>query len=406
MLTEAAERCNISRLSPNGKYAALCKGLQVSLYEVGDCMTYITKWQVLDEINDIDWSPDSLLILCGQHKRGVVHVFKTDNFAWAGFINNGMCGISNSLFCRDSRQVLTFTSQSTSVIVYNLIEAKKYPISNPKYSKKGFSFSYDGKSVCLVLRESNNDIITVYNTTTWTRDLTISVDYDVSDVYYMPDNTGIVAWSSPIEYKFIVYDLQGYIIKSFILDNSVLGINKVKHTFNGSYFALCGYNHVVTILHHCSWIKVQEFKYYEALNTDTKVMKETSDFRLTKLDQFQIKTLKDCISKPQPTKKSCWSDSGRYFVSVLKSMPSVLWIWDRTSSQISNILILTHSLKTLVWTNDNLIWVCGENLVYKWEVNDVKVYKVGIDSINYIQASPYGIFIQSKSEGVYIKLTN
>ena len=402
---ESPENCGTGKISPKGDLAALSKSLQVRLFALKDSLEYLTKWQVLDEVTKLEWSNDNTLILCAQFKRSIIQIFHSKNFSWTGLINNGICGIGNSLFCKDSRQVLTYTLHATSITIWNLVTENTFFIRFPKFMNKGLSFSSDGRTLSIILRENNNDVIGLYDTATWIKKNTIEPKRSLADIFYLPDNTGIVGWSDSVEYFFIVFDLCGNVISSYSPNFSCLGISEVKFTKSANYMSVCGFDKKIRVFHAVSWVKFQEFCYFSGIcEENALIMKETENFKLSRIENREKVTLEGLLKESQKTLYCAWSDSNSLILTVLKSLSNILWIWENNFLSLKVLIVLKNPLQGYSWNKENLAWVCGSSSVYLWKNNSVQVFSQNISNLVSIQSNDDNFLIQSKSQAIYAKL--
>ena len=407
LFSECAESNGIGKLSPNGENLVLSKGLNVKLYELTERMRFLTKWSVLDEVTKFEWSPDGSLILCGQHKRGVVHIFNIHTFSWSAFLNNGICGISNSLFAPDSRQVLTYSILNTRITIWNLVDSKTSSLSFPKYLKKGLSFSKDGRTAAVLVRETNKDIIRIYNSIKWTVISDIDTDFSVKDILYLPDSSGIAAWSTEVEYIFVVFSLDGEELARYSPSAPAPMLSRVRFTPAGNYVALCGFNKTIQILHFISWVKYHDFNYSESLQSANNFMiRENDNFALISLEKSQLQKLQILIGKSKSTSHCLWSESQHHLLTVLESLPHMLWLWSLSKLQLEAVFVMQNSVKAVLWHGEHLVWTCGESLIYTWDQCEVQVLDQSLPSVCSLQCASKHLLLQTKSQAIYAKLTN
>eukprot|EP00954_Amorphochlora_amoebiformis_P030362 1394550-Amorphochlora_amoeboformis.AAC.1 len=67
--------------------------------------------------NKIEWSKDSLFILCSQNKRGIVQIHSLEYKKWKCKISEGVAGVSGARWCPDSRHILTVQNHQVCISV-------------------------------------------------------------------------------------------------------------------------------------------------------------------------------------------------------------------------------------------------------------------------------------------------
>ena len=156
----------------------------------------------------------------------------------------------------------------------------------------------------ILTRENNNDIISIYECETWTQAIKIPTDFSVKDIFYLSDNSGILAWSHATEYIFVVFSLQGEIISRYSSYINAPGLSYVLISKKENYIALCGYDRKIIILHHCSWVKFQELNYIQAIrNENLIIMRESEEFKEQRPEALERLKLEEIMTKSKKTLK-------------------------------------------------------------------------------------------------------
>ncbi len=85
------------------------------------------------------------------NKKSLIHVYKAENSSLVAKIEDTQAGIADVYWVANSMQLMVFSEYLYKVSVYNLVEGNMCYIKSPKFSsKKGFSFSSDGKFMSLI----------------------------------------------------------------------------------------------------------------------------------------------------------------------------------------------------------------------------------------------------------------
>ncbi|XP_004718003.2 uncharacterized protein LOC101655117, partial [Echinops telfairi] len=98
----------LSKFSPDGKYLASCVQYRLAVREVST-LQILQLYTCLDQIQHIEWSADSLFILCAMYKRGLVQVWSLEQPDWHCKIDEGSAGLVASCWSPDGRHILNTT---------------------------------------------------------------------------------------------------------------------------------------------------------------------------------------------------------------------------------------------------------------------------------------------------------
>jgi WD40 repeat protein len=406
LISESAETNGQGRLSPSGKHLVLSKGLQIKLYSTTDALKFLYRWQVLDETTNFEWSRDSCLILCGQHKRGIVQLFSAADFSWSAVINPGVFGISHSFFAADSRNVLTVDQSAVRVTVWGLLDQSQTALRCPKFKKKGFSWASNGKKLAVLCRENFQDTVFVFSTLDWTVKINFVVEMNASDLFYMPDGSGIVVIGSEADCRFKVFGEDGQILKNCTIYENAPGISKFSFTQTGNYLAISGFDNRVRIYHYCSWVQFHEFNYAAGMAKQrVTVIKESEGLKPVLIDALELGYIRESLAKPSPTVFCLWSMTGKFLVTVLKVLPNIIWVWELESSGLFSVIIMKNSVQSAVWTDQTLVWTSGDGVVYVWNDNQEVTFRdTELSNIKKIEYNRGRFLIQNKAWAVCGKI--
>ncbi|KAM8863407.1 WD repeat-containing protein WRAP73-like isoform 2-T2 [Spinachia spinachia] len=115
----------LCKVSPDGKYLATCVQYRLVVRDVST-LQILQLYTCLDQISHMDWSSDSLFILCAMYKRGLVQVWSIEQPDWHCKIDEGSIGLVSSRWSPDGRHILNATEFHVSVkLVRACIHAHK-----------------------------------------------------------------------------------------------------------------------------------------------------------------------------------------------------------------------------------------------------------------------------------------
>ena len=405
LISECAETNGTGKISPNGRFAVLSKSLRVKLYELGDTLRILSRWNVLDEVTGLEWSKNSELILVQQKKRGVLQVFSTENYSWTCTINPGVLGLSHSLISPDNRNILTIDSQCARLSVWNLTNSQVLNIKPPKYHNKGLSFSFDGSKMVQITREKNSDFVSFYNTEDWLLSHSFRSPINAGDLLYLPDSAAVVVWTPSTEYNFCVFQTNGTILAKFDGNSFAPGICRVE--FAASYMAVCGMDYSLRVFHLGSWVLFHDFSYKENFEHRVLMLKESEEFRGEQVGVKEFEAVRNVIGNAGETGFCVFGGKvgGVIVCTVLKNSPNFIWIWDCKTASLALVVVMRKSVKSVVWADGYLVWVCGENQVYMLNENhEVLTCSTNDILLNKIEYNSGAFLLQNKHLAVYSKL--
>lgn len=206
---------NFSVISSNGKFIASTQVSRLILRDLSKVSQILNVFQCLDKIDRIEFSPDSLYILCGLYARSTIQVFSVTDFEWKCRINEGVAGMVSVSWAPDSRTIISESDFGICLSLWSLSEEKHSIISFPKPSHKGvksqyFAFSDDQQHLAVIHRIELQDQIGIYSLHPLCELLKFkSKSYDISMVQWTPKDSNIVTMDSPLHYAFCVYSPTG-----------------------------------------------------------------------------------------------------------------------------------------------------------------------------------------------------
>ncbi|CAB4274659.1 unnamed protein product [Prunus armeniaca] len=130
----------------------------------------------------------------------------------------------------------------------------------PKHPSKGISFTKDGKFAAICARRDCKDYINLLSCHTWEIMGVFAVDtLELSDTEWSPDDSAIVIWDSPLEYKVQMYSPDGRCLYKYQAYESGLGVKSVSWSPCGQFLAVGSYDKMLRVLNHLTWKIFAEF---------------------------------------------------------------------------------------------------------------------------------------------------
>ena len=383
--------------SPDSKYFAFSKGLELIIYDSKTLKPYIN-FAFCDFIEDIQWSNNGKLILIGLYKRARCEIRNIDNSKWYCTIDEGVQGMKYSLFSPNSLNVLSICDHNIKLSIRSLVDKSLLYINFPKFAKKGLSFSSKGNFMALAERNEGKDIIGVYYTNKWAciKKFQPETD-DLQDVKWSYDNSALLIQDTPTVCRLFIYSPIGELISKIELYQYKLGIKSLEISPNGHYICLGLYDQSLRIYNNISYTCVTIFEhdkqilndvsvnYYkeEILNNegDTKYiqLKPPIDLMNYNILKNNKSNLNDKIPKIG-IKKMAFSFDNFFLAAKNDKMPNILFIWDLNQMNLQFVLIQLNEIISFEWAKDqNILFI---------STNNNKLYYFTLDSCKILQLAP------------------
>ena len=102
-----AQTSNLVRYQAGGgDLIAIAKNFDVQILDT-NTLRVINRYQFLDLVSHLEWSPDGEFILIGVEKRGQAFVKNIRDNEWQCKIDEGLAGLANCMWAPTSRHVMT-----------------------------------------------------------------------------------------------------------------------------------------------------------------------------------------------------------------------------------------------------------------------------------------------------------
>ncbi|PNJ47928.1 WRAP73 isoform 10, partial [Pongo abelii] len=156
----------LCKFSPDGKYLASCVQYRLVVRDV-NTLQILQLYTCLDQIQHIEWSADSLFILCAMYKRGLVQVWSLEQPEWHCKIDEGSAGLVASCWSPDGRHILNTTEFHLRITVWSLCTKSVSYIKYPKACLQGITFTRDGRYMALAERRDCKDYVSIFVCSDW-----------------------------------------------------------------------------------------------------------------------------------------------------------------------------------------------------------------------------------------------
>ena len=414
--------------SPDSKYFAFSKGLELIIYDSKILKPYIN-FAFCDFIEDIQWSNNGKLILIGLYKRARCEIRNIDNSKWYCTIDEGVQGMKYSLFSPNSLNVLSICDHNIKLSIRSLVDKSLLYINFPKFAKKGLSFSSKGNFMALAERNEGKDIIGVYYTNKWAciKKFEPETD-DLQDVKWSYDNSALLIQDTPTVCRLFIYSPIGELISKIELYQYKLGIKSLEISPNGHYICLGLYDQSLRIYNNISYTCVTIFEhdkqilndvsvnYYkeEILNNegDTKYiqLKPPIDLMNYNILKNNKSNLNDKIPKIG-IKKMAFSFDNFFLATKNDKMPNILFIWDLNQMNLQFILIQLNEIICFEWAKDqNILFIStNNNKLYYFTLDSCKILQLFKDfNNNSLIFSPDGkkMMVKDTNNFIMVNINN
>ncbi|KAE8593307.1 hypothetical protein XENTR_v10019069 [Xenopus tropicalis] len=329
----------LCKFSPNGKYLASCVQYRLVIRDVST-LQILQLYTCLDQIQYIEWSSDSMFILCAMYKRGLVQVWSLEQPDWHCKIDEGSAGLVSSCWSPDGRHILNTTE--------------------------------------------------FHHFETETQDLT--------GIAWAPNGCVLAVWDTCLEYKVLLYSLDGRLLSSYCAYEWSLGIKSVAWSPMSQFLAIGSFDEKIRILNHVTWKPIKEFEHPATItNLKTVVYKEVERSAGIRADDFpfttprgnptslfsnhskyeiaqvpvSLRTIKPDSDRANPDLGIgllAFSANNRYLASKNDNMPYCVWIWDIQKMRPFVVLEQTSVVRAFHWdpVQPRLAICTGNNRVYLW----------------------------------------
>lgn len=382
----------LCQFSPDASYLANSTQFRLIIRDV-KTLQIKALFTCLDNINYLEWSCDSAYILCGLFKRGFIQVWSLENTDWTCKIDHGSMGLVAVRWAPDGRHILSTSDFKLRITVWSLVNKSVCYIKYPKHATKGVEFTKDGKFMAVAERRNCKDFISVFSCDSWDMLKHFETDTkDLADFAFSPNGCMIAVWDTKLEYKVVIYSLDGRFISSYSAYDFALGVKSCAWSPSNQFLAIGSYDQQVRILNNITWKVVSDFKHPPKLtNTNVLIYEESgkkpvilpwenqnnykqfsvpSQYILQDVP-YQVPTIRPDPEKPNPklgVGTVTFSTDNKYMATKNDCMPNAVWIWDMIKMKLTSIVVQANPVRSFHWdySETRLGIVTGTNKLYMW----------------------------------------
>ena len=381
----------LCKFSPDGKYVANCVQYRLIIRDV-KTLQIKALYTCLDSVDCMEWSSDSLFILCGMFKRALVQVWSLEQPNWYCKIDEGVAGLEAVKWSPDGRHILSMATLQIRISIWSLIDKSVAYMRYPKYANQGLDFTKDGKYMALAERRNCKDYISIIACDSWQLLKNFETETnDLADLAWSPNGRVLAVWESNLEYKLLLYSLDGRLLSAYSRDEIGLGLKSVRWCTTGQFIAIGSYSQMVRLLNNISWGIVAEYYHKMTINDSSIIVYKEIEKKpvmlpwesrpkgpLTSPSHYEPQSIPFQVPsvKPNPEKANprlgvgliLFSHDNKYMATKNDNMPNVVWIWDFMKLNLIAMLVQVHAVKSMQWDpkQARLALCTGTNKIYMW----------------------------------------
>lgn len=177
-----------------------------------------------------------------------------------------------SCWSPDGRHILNTTEFHLRITVWSLCTKSVSYIKYPKACQQGIAFTKDGRYMAVAERRDCKDFVSLFVCSNW--QLLRHFDTETQDLFgieWAPNGCILAVWDTCLEYKILLYSLDGRLLSTYQAYEWSLGIKSIAWSPSSQFLAIGSYDEKVRILNHVTWKKITEFE-HPATVTNTKTM--------------------------------------------------------------------------------------------------------------------------------------
>lgn len=308
----------------------------------------------------------------------------------------------------DSRHLLTMADFSLQISLWSLVSKSISFIKYPKLPQSGLDFTRSGSYMALAERRDCKDMISIFDCSSWQLVQHFAVDTtDLAGIAWSPDGRVLAVWDSVLDYKVLLYSMDGSCLGSYSAYEHALGVKTVSWAPSSQFLAIGSFDEKVRVLNHLTWRAVAEHRHPNtvdcpgaAVYTEVEVKLPASTVRnlsppnlaalspkkLTALtnqlfpQQSRYETVSMPVTvpgmRPEPEKPNpqlgvgvaMFSSDCRYLATRNDNMGLAVWVWDMQRLSLAALLLHSQPVEALQWDplQPRLAIATGNSRLYLW----------------------------------------
>lgn len=413
--------------SPDGRLVASAAAYRLVVREVAT-LEIVQIFSCADVIEHVDWSFDSIYVVCGIFKRGLAQVWSVLQPEWYCKVDEGPVGLSFVRFSPGGRHVLATADFQLRITVWSLLDRSVCYIRFPKFAKEGLAFSGDKRHMVLAERRDGRDSLSILECEGWVAVRSFPVaTQDLADVCWSPDDATLCVIDNVLQYQVLIYTPEGRCLHTYRPYEHALGVKSFGWSPTGQFLALGSFDERVRLLNKLTWQRIAELEHVTHVRPSDhpqavayveppgplSVADENDDDNaqpgrggakrppmgyVATRPPLAVPALKANADQPNPKQGIGllqWSSAGRYLLTRNDNMPCAVWVWDAETLALHTILVQQQAVRAAAWhPREQLLAVCsGSAKLFLWTPNGCRTVPMPTETnfkVSSMQWSPDG----------------
>ncbi|XP_057274114.1 WD repeat-containing protein WRAP73 isoform X3 [Pezoporus wallicus] len=362
----------LGRFSPDGRCLASCMQYRLAVRDAGS-LQILHLYTCLDQIQYIEWSSDSLFILCAMYKRGIVQVWSLEQPDWHCKIDEGSAGLVASCWSPDGRHILNTTEFHLRITVWSLCTKSVSYIKYPKACQQGIAFTKDGRYMAVAERRDCKDFISIFVCSDW--QLLRHFDTETQDLFgieWAPNGCVLAVWDTCLEYKILLYSLDGRLLSTYRAYEWSLGIKSVAWSPSSQFLAIGSYDEKIVYkeVEKSPSVETERLSFPPTRALASSLFSTQSKYAISEvpLSLHYVKPASDRANPKMGIGMLAFSPDNCFLATKNDNIPNAVWIWDIQKLKLSVVLEQLCAIQCFQWDpRQPRLAVCtGNSNVYLW----------------------------------------
>ena len=243
-------------------------------------------------------------------------------------------------------------------------------------------------------RRNCKDFVMVFVCDGWETMSHFPVDTeDLADLSFSPNNCNIAIWDSKLEYKVVIYSVDGRFLSAYSAYESALGIKSVEWSPSNQFLVVGSYDQQARMLNNITWSPICQLKHEQKITDSNVAVYQEIEKKMVKLPwetdisatranlfasqfvvqdiPYQVPGIRLDAEKANPklgVGTMMFSCDSSYLATKNDNNPNVVWIWDVKKLRLDSVLVLSRGVKVISWDpcETRLATCSGTNKLYMW----------------------------------------